>query len=69
MTLPEEQCTFSAVYQLPLERCPWWFVPDITDASYRKFHLYWCLCKLSRTSVPALCGKGNGETIFKKKGW
>ena len=30
---------------------------------------YWRLCKSSRLSVPALCGKGNGETVFREKGW
>ena len=33
----KEQCTFSAVSQLPLEGCPWQFIPDISDANNRKF--------------------------------
>jgi hypothetical protein len=56
--------------QLPLDGCPWDFTPAITDISCRKYSgLFLCLCKSSRTVLPAICGKGDGNTIFKKKGW
>ena len=50
---------------------------DVPDSSYlifqtqavENYELYWCLCKSSRLSLPALCGKGNGETVFKERGW
>ena len=68
--IPEQQCKLSAVSLLPFFGCPWYFISDISDVSCRKFSgLLLCICKSSRTSVPALCGKGNGETVFKKKGW
>jgi len=65
----EMPCIFSAVSRVPLDGCPRYIIPAISDVNCRNFSdLLICLYKSSRTSVPALFGKGNGKAIFKKNG-
>jgi len=64
-TVPEEHCTFSAVSQFQIVGCPWEFIPDISDTSYRKLWA-WLMLMLFVKYVQCV-GKGTVRICISRR--